>query len=160
LHLHDAGRFLEACKQAGKPGFPAKALASSQLDPGPAAGCGLATGAATLSGHAGGVLAAFVLVNLCATGSWVSAYPTFSEIFPTALRSTGIGFSVAFGRIGAGLAPLMLVTVAQQSSVMTSFVVLAGFYLLGAGVMVPRILRGPEGRGKALELLSTESMTS
>ncbi len=116
----------------------------------------LAMGAATISGHAGGVLAAFVLVNFCATGSWVSAYPTFSEIFPTALRSTGIGFSVAFGRIGAGLAPLILVTVAQQSSVMTSFVVLAGFYLLGAGVMVPWILRGPEGRGKALETLSTE----
>jgi len=116
----------------------------------------IAMGWATMTGHAGGVLAAFVVVNFCATGSWVSAYPTFSEIFPTALRSTGIGFSVAFGRIGAGLAPLLLVTVAQRSSVMTSFALLAGFYLLGALVMVPWILHGPEGRGRTLEAMCAE----
>jgi MFS family permease len=116
----------------------------------------LAMGRATIGGHSEGVLAAFVLVNLCATGSWVSAYPTFSEIFPTALRSTGIGFSVAFGRLGAALAPLALVSVAERSSVMMSFVLLACFYLLGALVMVPWILRGPEGRGKPLEALCTK----
>lgn len=116
----------------------------------------LAMGRATIGGHSEGVLAAFVLVNFCATGSWVSAYPTFSEIFPTALRSTGIGFSVAFGRLGAALAPLALVSVAEGSSVMMSFVLLACFYLLGALVMVPWILRGPEGRGKPLEALCTK----
>ncbi|HUZ06663.1 MAG TPA: MFS transporter [Candidatus Paceibacterota bacterium] len=113
----------------------------------------LGMGAATLTGSASGVLAAFIVVNFCATGSWISAYATFSEIFPTALRSTGIGFSVAFGRIGAGLAPLVLVEVARHASVMASFAVLAAFYLLGALVMVPWILRGPEGRGKTLEML-------
>lgn len=118
----------------------------------------LAMGAATMAGNAGGVLAAFIVVNFCATGSWVSAYPCFSEIFPTSLRSTGIGFSVAFGRIGAGLAPLALVTLAQQVSIMASFAMLAGCYLLGALAMVPWILRGPEGRGQSLELLGAEAV--
>ena len=120
----------------------------------------LGMGAATLAGSAGGVLAAFIVVNFCATGSWVSAYPTFSEIFPTALRSTGIGFSVAFGRIGAGLAPLALVALARHASIMTAFALLAGCYLLGALAMVPWILRGPEGRGRPLEMLCAEGRSA
>jgi MFS family permease len=114
-------------------------------------------GGATLAGDAGGVLAAFIVVNFCATGSWVSAYPTFSEIFPTALRSTGIGFAVAFGRIGAGFAPLLLVALAQQTSVMIAFGMLALCYALGALVMLPWILFGPEARGQSLEMLSPEA---
>jgi MFS family permease len=115
-------------------------------------------GAATLRGRTEWVLAAFVVVNFCATGSWVSAYPTFSEIFPTRLRSTGIGFSVAFGRIGAAISPLILVALAEHASIMDAFAVLGGFYVLGVVVMVPWILYGPEGRGKALELLGGESL--
>ncbi len=114
----------------------------------------LAMGWATLAASSGWVMAAFIGVNFCATGSWVSAYPTFSEIFPTPLRSTGIGFSVAFGRIGAAMAPLVLVAIAEHASVMASFGILAGFYVLGALVMVPWILWGPEGRGQTLEALS------
>jgi len=118
----------------------------------------LAMGAATLRGKADGVLVTFVVANFCATGSWVSAYPTFSEIFPTHLRSTGIGFSVAFGRIGAALSPLLLVALAERVSIMVSFGVLAAFWALGALVMIPWILWGPEGRGKALEVLGGESL--
>lgn len=118
----------------------------------------LVMGVATLHQSAEGVMAAFVVVNFCATGSWVSAYPTFSEIFPTRLRSTGIGFSVAFGRIGAAISPLILVTLAERVSIMDAFGLLGGFYVLGAIGMVPWILWGPEGRGKALELLGGESL--
>ncbi|HEV2246051.1 MAG TPA: MFS transporter, partial [Terriglobia bacterium] len=118
----------------------------------------LVMGVATLHRSAQGVLAAFVVVNFCATGSWVSAYPTFSEIFPTRLRSTGIGFSVAFGRIGAAVSPLVLVALAERVSIMDAFAALGGFYLLGAASMVPWILWGPEGRGKPLEILGGESI--
>jgi len=114
----------------------------------------LGMGAATIGGSAHGVLWAFVVVNFCATGSWISAYPTFSEIFPTALRSTGIGASVAFGRIGAAVAPPLLVFLSQRVSVMTAFTVLAGFYILGALAMIPWWIWGPEGRGKSLEALA------
>jgi len=116
----------------------------------------LGMGMATLTGSAGAVLAAFVIVNLFATASWVSAYPTFSEIFPTSVRSTGIGFAVAMGHLGSGLAPPLLVHIAERASVMTAFAALAAFYAAGALIMVPWILRGPEGRGKPLELLSAE----
>ena len=118
-----------------------------------AAGSMLGMGAATLSGSAAVVLVAFIIVNFFATMSWISAYPTFSEIFPTELRSTGIGFSVAAGHVGAGLAPLVLVEAARQVSVMTAFGVLAGAYLAGAAAMVPWILWGPEGCGRSLEQL-------
>ena len=50
-------------------------------------------------------LAVFILASAATTGSWVAAYPTFAEIFPTRSRATGIGVSVAFGRVSAGLAP-------------------------------------------------------
>lgn len=116
----------------------------------------MAMGMATLNGSATGVLIAFIGVNFCATMAWISAYPTFSEIFPTNLRSTGIGFSVAIGHVGSGLAPLVLVAVAARVSVMASFGILAGAYVVGALVMIPWILRGPEGRGKSLEMLSPE----
>ncbi len=111
----------------------------------------LVMGWATVRGSSGLVLAAFVAANFFATMSWISAYPTFSEIFPTQLRSTGIGFSVAVGHLGAGLAPLALVAIARSTSIMASFAVLAGAYLLGAIVMIPWILKGPEGRGRSLE---------
>lgn len=113
----------------------------------------LAMGWATLTGSAAGVMASFIVANFCATMSWIAAYPTFSEIFPTHLRSTGIGFSVGVGHLVGGLAPLLLVEVAQRHSVMASFSILAAAYLAGALAMVPWILFGPEGRGRSLELM-------
>lgn len=106
---------------------------------------------ATSLGSASGVLAAFMVANFCATGAWVSAYPTFSELFPTALRSTGIGFSVAFGRIGAAAAPPLLVWVSQHASMGASFAILAACWALGALVMVPWNRHGLEARGLSLE---------
>src|SRR5260370_10749292 len=76
------------------------------------------------------VLAAFTLANLFATGSWVSAYPTFSEIFPTHLRSTGIGLSVAVGRIGAFIAPLALTIVANAAVIVGGITRATAFLLI------------------------------
>src|SRR6516225_6252003 len=99
------------------------------------------------------VLMAFTLANLFATGSWISAYPTFSEIFPTHLRSTGIGVSVAVGRVGAFMAPLGLTLVANAAGMLAALVLLASLWLIGAIAMVPWYFRGVEGRGMALEAL-------
>jgi MFS family permease len=99
------------------------------------------------------VLAAFTLANLFATGSWISAYPTFSEIFPTHLRSTGIGLSVAVGRIGAFFAPLSLTVVANGAGMFAALTLLAGFWLIGVIAMIPWYFRGVEGRGVPLEAL-------
>ena len=114
----------------------------------------LVMGRAATGGSTGGVLLAFVAANLCATGSWIAAYPTFSELFPTRLRATGIGFSVGFGRIGAAIAPPLLVAVAQHVSLEASFAVLAAFWLLGAVAMIPWAIWGTEGKNRSLELLA------
>lgn len=116
-----------------------------------AAAAMLGMGWATQVGSAAGVLVAFIGANFFATMSWVSAYPTFSEIFPTEYRSTGIGFCVGVGHLAAGLAPVALVAVAQRVSVMAAFALLAGSFALGAIAMLPWILYGQEGRGRALE---------
>ncbi len=113
----------------------------------------LGLAAATASHDWRWVLAAFTLANLFATGSWVSAYPTFSEIFPTHLRSTGIGLSVAFGRIGAFAAPLALTAVADAYGMMPALWLLASFWLLGAAVMIPWYFFGIEGKGLSLEAM-------
>jgi hypothetical protein len=92
----------------------------------------LVMGHAAISENSAGVLSAFTIANLCATGSWIVAYPTFSELFATRMRATGIGFSVAFGRIGAAISPPLLVAVAQHFSIDVAFDLLASFWLLGS----------------------------
>lgn len=113
-------------------------------------------GKAATTGVFSGVLIAFVIANLCATGGWIAAYATFSEVFPTPVRATGIGFSVAFGRIGAAVAPPLLVTVAQSVSITAAIAVTAAFWLLGAIAMIPWAIRGLEGKGMTLEALARE----
>lgn len=116
----------------------------------------LVMGRAATSGSTTGVLLAFTAANLCATGSWIAAYPTFSELFPTRLRATGIGVSVAFGRIGAAAAPPALVAVAQGVSMTAAFLLLAAFWLLGAVAMVPWSIWGVEARGQPLEAIAAD----
>ncbi|HVA66845.1 MAG TPA: MFS transporter [Elusimicrobiota bacterium] len=113
----------------------------------------LVMGLASRTGSVSGVTWAFIVANFCATGSWISAYPTFSEIFPTDLRSTGIGFSVAVGRIGAAAAPPLLVYLARRWTPMAAFALLASFWLIGVAAMIPWCIKGPETRGLALEAL-------
>ncbi|MGH6976037.1 MAG: MFS transporter [Stellaceae bacterium] len=116
----------------------------------------LAMARATAYGSAAGVLLTFAVANFCATGSWIAAYPSFSELFPTHRRATGIGFSVAFGRIGAMIAPPLLVAVAHTYSIFAAFGVLGTLWLLGAFVMVPWSIWGIEGKGRPLESLAGE----
>ena len=61
--------------------------------------------ATTSSGSALWVTIAFVVANAFSTAAWTSAYPTFSDLFPTHLRGVGVGASVAIGRIGRSSAP-------------------------------------------------------
>jgi MFS family permease len=110
----------------------------------------LAPATATHSGLV--VLIAFMVANFFATGAWTSAYPTFSEIFPTHLRSTGIGLSVGVGRIGASTSAPLLIWIAQgPTGIPGALVTLAILWLIGAIAMIPWCLRGIEGAGTPLE---------
>jgi MFS family permease len=109
--------------------------------------------AAAAPAGAAAVITGFVIVNLLATASWVGAYPTFSELFPTRLRASGIGVSVAVGRIGALVSPF-LIAWAGHRSLAAALGVLAGFWTIGFAAMLVWCFAGIEARGVALERLS------
>ncbi len=99
------------------------------------------------------VLIAFTVAAFFATCAWVSAYPTFSEIFPTSLRATGIGASVAVGRMGAVIGQIVLAEIAILFNVTTVFVVLGLFWLIGSVAGIVWWVRGVEARGVSVEVL-------
>lgn len=113
----------------------------------------LAAMAGTLHLGTAATLATFVVASAATTGSWVAAYPAFSEIFPTRTRATGIGVSVAFGRVAAGLSPPLLVFIAGRYSLMASLFTAGAFYLIGVVAMTPWNYLGPEAKGATLEQL-------
>lgn len=107
------------------------------------------------------VLLSFMLANFFATGAWTSAYPTFSEIFPTHLRSTGIGLSVAVGRIGAIASGPLLIWIAQGAGGISAALITMGcLWLVGAIAMIPWYFRGVEGAGTPLEQMVLPVPTS
>ncbi|MGH3843190.1 MAG: MFS transporter [Pseudonocardiaceae bacterium] len=113
---------------------------------------GVALAAGT--GSVGAVLTAFTVAAFFATCAWVSAYPTFSELFPTHLRATGIGFSVGVGRIGAVIGQVLLAATAAALSLTSMFVLLGGFWLIGSIAGATWWRYGVEARGQNLETLA------
>lgn len=92
-----------------------------------------------------GVFSAFS----AATGS--GAYVVISEIFPTDLRSTGIGISVAVGRVGAIISPLLFFALNARYGVYSVFATMAVIFVSGAAAMAWWTKYGVEGRGRTLE---------
>lgn len=113
----------------------------------------LAMTVATATGNPGAVFWAFVFANLAGTAAWVSAYPTFTELFPTHLRASGVGFSVLVGRVGAAVSSIGLAAIAATFSLTVAFALLAGFWLIGVVAMLLWSRSGPEGANASLERL-------
>ncbi|PZS34790.1 MAG: MFS transporter [Pseudonocardiales bacterium] len=109
--------------------------------------------AAASTGSKALVLAAFTVAAFFATCAWVSAYPTFSELFPTHLRATGIGASVGVGRVGAVIGQVLLAETSTAFSLTSVFAVLGAFWLIGAVAGAVWWARGTEARGVTLEQL-------
>jgi MFS family permease len=110
----------------------------------------MAWAANTRSGLA--VLIAFMAANFFATGAWTTAYPTFTEFFPTNLRATGVGLSVAVGRIGAAASAPLLVCIAKSRLGITGgFATLCFMWIAGAIAMIPWAVWGIEGASRPLE---------
>jgi MFS family permease len=105
----------------------------------------------------GWILAGFTLANLFATASWIGAYPTFTELFPTRLRSTGVGTSVAFGRLGALASPFLVSAVGERYGPAAAVGLLSGFWLIGLTAMVAWSAWGIEARGRTLESLAADA---
>jgi MFS family permease len=77
-------------------------------------------------------LVAFTLCVFSATCSWISAYTTFSELFPTELRATGVGISVAAGRLGGMVGVVGLSYSVAGLGLISAFAILAVFFAIGA----------------------------
>jgi MFS family permease len=107
-----------------------------------------ATGSPTLT------LAAFTIAVFFATTAWVSAYPTFTELFPTHLRATGVGASVAVGRVGAIVGAVVLAQTASSFGMWSAFATLAAFWSIGAIAAGIWWLHGIEARGMSLEAIA------
>jgi len=117
--------------------------------------------AATASGSAVWVTVAFVAASAFSTAAWTSAYPTFTELFPTHLRGIGVGTSVAVGRVGAIVGTLALPTIAASIGATASYGLVAVFWLVGAATMITYTLRGgAEGSRRSLETLAPRQHAS
>lgn len=123
-----------------------------------AAGVGLLAWA-TASGNAAWVTAAYVVANAFATAAWTSAYPTFTELFPTRLRGAGVGFSVGVGRIGAIVGTLALPSLATRLGPTASYLLVVAFWLAGvAAITTYRLRGGVEAARKPLEAISEPAL--
>ena len=119
-----------------------------------AAGVGLLA-VATSSGSKVWVLVAFMISSAFCTAAWTSAYPTFTELFPTHLRAAGVGFSVGIGRIGAAYGTLYLPSLAVSLGATASYLLIVGFWMIGLVAIIIWTLRhGVEGAGKPLDSVS------
>ncbi|MDQ6837018.1 MAG: MFS transporter [Actinomycetota bacterium] len=119
-----------------------------------AGGVALLAGA-TATGSAALVTVAYMVSNGVATGAWTSAYPTFTELFPTHLRGAGVGTSVAVGRIGAIFGTLELPNIATSVGATASYALVMAFWLVGVGAMVVYRRRGGvEAAGRPLETVT------
>ncbi len=111
---------------------------------------------ATSTGSAVWVTVAFVIANAAGTAAWTSAYPTFTELFPTHLRGAGVGFSVAVGRIGAIVGTLMLPSVATRLGATASYLLVIAFWLTGLAAIALYAARGgPDAARRPLETLTS-----
>ena len=119
-----------------------------------AAGVGLLA-LATRTGSPALVTAAFALASAAGTAAWTSAYPMFTELFPTHLRGAGVGASVAVGRAGAIVGTLALPAIAVSIGPAWSYLLVVGFWLAGAAAVAVYAVRGGvEPAGRPLEAVS------
>ena len=115
---------------------------------------------ATASRSATLVTLAFVIANAAGTAAWTSAYPTFTELFPTHLRGAGVGTSVAVGRVGAIVGTLALPTIATHLGATASYLLVIGFWLAGvAAIAVYSHRGGAEPARQPLELVAWPGAT-
>ena len=114
----------------------------------------LVLAAAALTRSSGLTLAAFTLAVFSATCTWISAYATFAELFPTSLRATGIGVCVGAGRVGGAVGVVGLSYTTGTLGLVPAFLLLAAFFGLGTTASVVWRRRGPEGRGRPLDNIS------
>lgn len=99
---------------------------------------GVATSEATL-------LAAGVCLSFFNLGAWGAMYAYTPELYPTSVRSTGVGMAASFGRIGGVIGPYLVgMLIAGGTAIEAVFAVFFVTILIGAGAV---LLLGKETKG-------------
>ncbi|MGM1047501.1 MAG: MFS transporter [Bacillota bacterium] len=96
----------------------------------------------------GTLMAAGICLSFFNLGAWGGLYAYSPELYPTRVRSTGVGLATSFGRIGGVIAPLLVgVLKGRGTSIESIFIMFFIVILIGAfGVM----LLGKETKGREL----------
>jgi putative MFS transporter len=97
------------------------------------------------------IITSGVLVTICSY--WFSAafHAYQSELFPTRIRATGVGFTYSWSRLSAALSSLLIGRVLEHSGVTAVFVVICSSMI---GVALDVAVFGPKTNRRVLEHLS------
>lgn len=97
---------------------------------------------------AGSLLAAGICLSFFNLGAWGGMYAYTPELYPTSVRSTGVGMSASFGRIGGVIGPYLVgVLLASGVGLVTVFSIFFIAILIGAFAV---LFLGTETKGKEL----------
>ncbi|MNJ72761.1 putative niacin/nicotinamide transporter NaiP [compost metagenome] len=81
-------------------------------------------------------------------GAWGAMYAYTPELYPTKVRSTGVGLAASFGRVGGIIAPFLVgVLVGRQVEIGSIFWIFFVTILIGAFTVM---WLGSETKGKEL----------
>ncbi|AIQ64185.1 major facilitator transporter [Paenibacillus stellifer] len=97
----------------------------------------------------GTLIAAGICLSFFNLGAWGGMYAYTPELYPTSVRSTGVGLAASFGRIGGIIAPLLVgVLVGRSVGLPSIFVLFFVTILIGAAAV---LFLGRETKGIDLD---------
>lgn len=102
------------------------------------------------------MLVAGVLMSFFMNGTFAGLYAYTPEVYPTAIRATGMGAASAVGRIGGITAPILIGLMYASVGFMGVFGMIAGVLVFG-GLVV--LFFGQSTRGRTLEDLDPRAST-
>lgn len=93
----------------------------------------------------GNLIAAGICLSFFNLGAWGGMYAYTPELYPTTIRSTGVGFAAAFGRVGGVIGPYLVgVLVTAGTPLTVIFFIFFVAIVVGAAVL---LLFGRETKG-------------
>jgi MFS transporter, putative metabolite:H+ symporter len=141
------------------PGYYSAAFVSERLDRkwtigGYLVGGALsALGLATASGN-GQLLAFGILLSFFMNGTYSCLYSYTPEVYPTAIRTTGMGTASAFGRIGGILSPIIIGSAYGALGFFGVFVLTSAVLAIG---VVAVLTLGISTKGRTLEDIASQT---
>ncbi|AHV97358.1 major facilitator superfamily protein [Paenibacillus sabinae T27] len=97
----------------------------------------------------GMLIAAGVCLSFFNLGAWGGMYAYTPELYPTAIRSTGVGMAASFGRVGGIIAPLLVGVLVEWSvSIQAIFLLFFVTVIIGAAAV---LFLGKETKGLDLQ---------